>query len=62
MTLNTEIIQLLIQHGSDLNQHDDDGETALNFAAIRGHTEVAEALIEGGASIDIPDRYGQLPI
>ncbi len=41
------------------NQH---GATALTFAAIHGHTDIARALLDAGARPTIRDRFGVLPL
>ena len=41
----------LIDAGADVNHQNKDGNTAFKIAERRGHTEVEEALIEGGAGI-----------
>ena len=40
---------------------DDDGATALHFAASKGHRRVVEWLLDHGASI-MEDRFGKSPI
>lgn len=44
-----EMIQLLRDHGADLNAQSKEGMTALDFALKRGHTELAEVLRRHGA-------------
>ncbi|KAL8831834.1 MAG: hypothetical protein Q9170_005130 [Blastenia crenularia] len=44
------IVQLLVEVGVDLNYQDDQGETALHFAARFGHVECAKALLDGSAA------------
>ena len=48
-----EKVQLLVEFGADINKKTDDGSTPLLFAAIAGHRQVCEFLIEKGAVLDI---------
>jgi len=58
-----EIVQLLIGTGADLNalttsrgtETGPGSETPLHYAASSDDVDVAEALIEGGADIEVPD-------
>ena len=57
-------LKALKQHfaaGTDLNQRSPDGDdkkTPLMVAAVLGRTEIAKALIEGGAKLDLKDKDG----
>ena len=56
MTDNFEIAELLIKHGADVNNQNNNGETAL-FKTRR--TKIAKLLIEHGADVNIQDNTGQ---
>ena len=47
--------QALAENGADLNAQDPDGTTALEFAIINQHTDLAALLLEKGAE---PERTG----
>jgi ankyrin repeat protein len=49
---HTEIVQLLLEKGADVNAKDDDGRTALMLAAEKGHTEIVQLLLERGANVN----------
>lgn len=51
-------IQQHIAAGTNLNQKDAYGSTALIIAATFGKTEVANALIEGGADLNVTNNEG----
>jgi hypothetical protein len=51
-------IELLRQHGADINAADRNGETALHLAVGRGD-EVVAYLLEHGAAADAKDRFGR---
>ncbi len=48
--------QALAENGADLNAQDPDGTTALEFAIINQHNDLAALLLEEGAE---PERPGQ---
>ncbi|UXX77751.1 ankyrin repeat domain-containing protein [Reichenbachiella carrageenanivorans] len=55
---NTEMLQLLISHGADLNVKTKPGFTACHLAAMSNNLEALKLLIENGADKDIRDPYG----
>lgn len=65
-TGNLDAVKQHIAAGTDLNQKDPNPNgakaTALGIAAALGHTEVAIALIEGGANVDQRDKDGSSPL
>lgn len=46
----TDIAQLLLLHGANINYQDDEGETAIHLAVRLGKNEVLPVLISGGPS------------
>ena len=52
------IIEALLKNGANPNIQDNDGKTALIYAAIHGNAVIIEELIERGAQINIKDNYG----
>ncbi|OEK02925.1 hypothetical protein BFP97_15950 [Roseivirga sp. 4D4] len=56
------LIEQHIKAGTDLNQKDDFGSTALNIAITFGKTEIAKALIEGGADLSVTTADGSTPL
>ena len=49
---NTEIGELLVSRGAELDSLNDFGETALSLAAQGGHTPFIQVLLANGASTD----------
>ena len=60
---HTDICGLLLAHGSDVNEMQlKTKQTALHFAARRGHEAVVEALLSWGAVVDPQDHTGWTPL
>lgn len=55
---HTEIVQLLLENGADVNTADGDGNTSLIQAAYAGHIGIVHCLVENGADIDATDKNG----
>ncbi len=53
-----ELVELLLEHGADVNARGDGGARPLHCA---GTTEIARLLLEHGARADVPDDEGRLP-
>lgn len=47
-----DCVKLLLEHGADPNICDDDGNSALLFAVMRDHVEVAKLLMDKGADLN----------
>ena len=59
---STEITQLLIRNGADLNMMDDSGKTALDYAARDANTDLMEILLSAGADPNLEGSDGQTPL
>lgn len=57
-----EIVQLLIEHGADVNLPNEDGNGPLHAAAFLGHTSVVEVLLQNGADPNRLNRDGAPPL
>jgi hypothetical protein len=58
-----EIVRALVRAGADVNACSGvTRATALHMAARRGHTQLARALLDIGAAMDIRDRKGDTPL
>ncbi|WP_257254281.1 ankyrin repeat domain-containing protein, partial [Endozoicomonas sp. SESOKO3] len=49
---HTDIVQLLIEAGADLNAALPNGASPLFIAARKGHTDIVKLLIEAGAELN----------
>jgi ankyrin repeat protein len=53
-------VEKLLEQGANVNAKDRDGETALMWAARRGHSETVKALINAGADVNVKGgRYSK---
>lgn len=52
-TNNNTIIEALLKQGADVNAKDDNGESALLFAAKNGQTEMVQLLLIKGANVNL---------
>ncbi|MFN9718648.1 MAG: acyltransferase family protein [Planctomycetota bacterium] len=57
-----EIVQLLIDHGADVNLANEDGNGPLHAAAFLGHATVIELLLQKGADPNALNRDGNPPL
>ncbi|WP_405118171.1 ankyrin repeat domain-containing protein [Pseudomonas leptonychotis] len=55
-------IELLIKAGLDVNKVGDMGCVPLHYASISGASEVVHMLIKNGASVEILNAFGKLPV
>ena len=63
MCNRTDLAQLLLSRGADVNKRSAYGHsTALHVAAFANSTDVFEVLLKHGASTNIKDCYGKTPI
>ena len=56
------MVEALLQAGSDANQRGSEGETALHWAADRGHESVLALLLRHGADVNAADADGLTPL
>ncbi|XXG99104.1 alkaline ceramidase ydc1 [Hypoxylon texense] len=58
------IVELLLSRGADINQKNNNGQTALHFVASKNNIEVARKLLDHKppASTRIRDKRGQYPL
>ena len=57
-----QIVELLLQHGANVDARDKNQYTPLHFAAQYGQIEVAKLLLDYGANKDLEDQYGWTPL
>jgi ankyrin repeat protein len=57
----SQVLELL-QKGANVNDKDDDGQTALHKAAARGHKSMLVALLASGADLGERDGKGRTPL
>ncbi|PNP57409.1 hypothetical protein THARTR1_02406 [Trichoderma harzianum] len=59
---NEQTAKLLLDHGSDPNGRDNNGQTPLLLAAEHGNFEMAQLLVENGSDPTVRDVHGQTPV
>jgi len=60
---NVEVVQLLLDQGTDVNERSGSGqESALHAASFQGKLEVAKLLINYGADVNFRDKFGWTPL
>jgi ankyrin repeat protein len=60
-TLNAKLVQILLDHGADINALDAHRNTPLYCAAERGHLDYVRVLLEHGADVHIRGKGDQTP-
>ena len=58
----SQIIQILIDAGTDVNAQNDTGETALYLASRGGDLESVKCLIAAEANVNTKTKYGETPL
>jgi len=56
-----EVVQLLLERGTDVNAQTKHGGTSLSVASLYGHLDVVRVLLEHGADVHIRDRNNLTP-
>lgn len=62
LTSDVGMVELLLQHGADINACGPRGRTPLHYCIIGGKTAAAKALITRGANTQIADKEGNTPL
>jgi ankyrin repeat protein len=57
-----EAAKLLVGLGADVTAVDDNGDTALHGAAMRGANEIVQLLVDRGASLSVKNSMGWTPL
>ena len=59
---HSNILQLLLRYGGDVNSRSNTGYTLLHLAASSGNVNCVRVLLNNGADIASTDEYGKTPI
>lgn len=55
-------VMRMLDEGQDINQQDDEGNTALAWASLRGKSGVVKYLVEHNANPNLPNTKGLTPL
>ena len=58
----SQVAELLIAEGADVNAKNVVGQTPLHWAAMAGHKEIIELLIAAGADVNAKTKRGETPL
>lgn len=56
------MVELLLQHGANVNKQSTEGHSALQYAASKGWQTICEELLNKKADVDIRDNRGATPL
>ncbi|XP_071124742.1 uncharacterized protein [Mytilus edulis] len=59
--INTSVIQMLLEHGADVNAFDNYHNNALHYLAWEGTGTEALTILKQFGAVSVPDKLGQLP-
>ncbi|CAG0910911.1 unnamed protein product, partial [Cyprideis torosa] len=59
---HTDIVELLIKHGADVNILSTSGNTPLIVACTNGHADVVRVLLKHGANREVHNENGHTPL
>ena len=59
---DVDSIHSLIESGTDIDAHNEQGLTPLCIAAMNSNTQVLEALIDAGVDVNKPSLHGFAPL
>jgi ankyrin repeat protein len=59
---DSALVEYLIGRGANPNDVDDDGISALGWAALGNHADIVQALVARGAKVDQLDKHGMTPL
>ena len=58
----SKVVELLVQHGADVNAKNNDGGTSLHAAAFLGRVEIVKLLVQHGADINAKNNKDETPM
>ncbi|XP_075760313.1 protein phosphatase 1 regulatory subunit 27 [Pelodiscus sinensis] len=61
LTGNLDCVKLLVGHGANIHQRDENGWTPLHIACSDGYAEIARYLLSLGARLDATNDEGEKP-
>jgi ankyrin repeat protein len=59
---NLKVAEILLKHGADVNAQDNQGWTALHFAAQNYSEEAIKMLLANNCEVDVKDMHGNTPL
>ena len=59
MSINFDIIEILLEHGADINAHDNGGNTLLHELSYTPDLKIINLLIDRGADVNAINNRGE---
>ncbi len=54
-----EVVQVLLEHGAEVNAQNHEGASGLWWASFNGHVQVVQLLLDNGAELDTQNQWGE---
>ena len=59
---HTQVVEKLLQHMTDIDIADSNGQTAAHLAAYHGESQCLKVLLSSGSNVTLEDKLGRSPV